>query len=136
MEEQMSNMVCGFTLEVDSTGIGFSEYTDEKLIELLPKYGTMEYEDSYSFSELQIKNLYNALYEVYEILKKYENVLVYYSDFGGSTNFKAELYGTMSPFKDCTRYDELLYLCKSLEVLQEMLYINRGRSIKISLYVG
>lgn len=132
----MNNTVCGFTLEVDGIGIGFSEFTDQKLIELLPKYGTLEYEDVYSFSEEQIKNLDNLLYEVYEILKEYENVLLYYSDFGCSTNFKAELYGTLSPFKDCTRYDELLYLCKSLEILQEVLYINRGRDIKISLYVG
>ena len=126
----------GFTLSVDGVSIGFIEVTDQFLIEEFTKYGTFEYEDVYSYSEEQLKKLKFLLYNVYEVLKKYENKLLYYSDYGGSTDFKAELYNLGNPFTHCENYFELHCICSTLNVLIELYYINRGRELKVEYYVG
>ena len=126
----------GFTLSVDGVSIGFIEVTDQFLIEEFTKYGTFEYEDVYSYSEEQLKRLKFSLYNVYEVLKKYENKLLYFSDFGGSKEFRAELYNLGNSFSSCKNYFELHYICGALNVLIELYYINRGRELKVEYYVG
>lgn len=126
----------GFTLSVDGISIGFIEVTDKVLIEEFSKYGTFEYEDVYSYSEEQLKKLKFLLYNVYEVLKKYENKLLYFSDYGGSADFKAELYNLGNSFTKCTSYFELHYICGALNTLIELYYINRGRDLRVEYYVG
>ena len=126
----------GFTLSIDGVSIGFIEVTDSFLIEEFSKYGTLEYDDVCSYSEEQLKRLKFSLYNVYEVLKKYENKLLYFSDFGGSKEFRAELYNLGNSFSNCKNYFELLEICKSIDVLIELFFINRGRELKVEYYVG